>query len=382
MMRSLKFRMYPTKPIQEVLEEQLDLCRWLYNRLLAELNLARTEGRKITQGETQALIVQLKKEEKPNLKQVYSKVLQMVNYQLWANIRGLAALKANGKKVGKLRFKGKGWFKTLNFNQSGFKLDVKKKRLHLSKIGAILVKYHRPIAGQVKGVIIKRERTGKWFAMVQMEEDSISKSPTGPPIGLDVGVKHFLTDSEGRQIENPRFYENSLHKIRSRHRQLSRKQKGSKTRDKAKIRLAKAYEKLVNQRDDFLHKLSRFYIDNYDIIAVEALQIRNMVKNRRLAQKILDASWGKFLQLLAYKAESADKVVVKVNPRGTSQEYHFGALDRDYNAALNVLARGLSGLGQPAAPVERTPLRRVSSSEVVTGQVFAMKQEAPCVSGE
>ncbi len=230
-----------------------------------------------------------------------------------------------------------------------------------------MVKYHRPIAGQVKGVIIKRERTGKWFALVQMEADSRSKSPTGPPIGLDVGVKHFLTDSMGRQIENPRFYENTLHKIRSRHRQLSRKQKGSKNRDKAKIRLAKVYEKLVNQRDDFLHKLSRFYIDNHDIIAVEALQIRNMVKNRRLAQKILDASWGKFLQLLAYKAESADKVVVKVNPRGTSQEYHFGALNRDYNAALNVLARGLSGLGQPAAPVERTPLRCVSSAEVFTG---------------
>ncbi|MFX0203807.1 MAG: helix-turn-helix domain-containing protein, partial [Candidatus Hodarchaeota archaeon] len=114
MMRSLKFRIYPAKPIQEVLEEQLDLCRWLYNRLLAELNLARTEGRTITPGETQALIVHLKKEEKPQLKQVYSKVLQMVNYQLWTNSRGLAALKANGKKVGKLRFKGEGWFKTLN----------------------------------------------------------------------------------------------------------------------------------------------------------------------------------------------------------------------------------------------------------------------------
>ena len=106
-----------------------------------------------------------------------------------------------------------------------------------------------------------------------------------------------------------------------------------------------------------------------------------MVKNRRFAQKILDASWGKFLQLLAYKAESADKVVVQVNPRGTSQEYHYGALDRDYNAALNILARGLSGLGQPVAPVERAPLRGVTSLEVVTGQVFAWKQEAPCESG-
>jgi len=196
-----------------------------------------------------------------------------------------------------------------------------------------------------------------------------------------VGITHFLTDSEGRQFENPRFYENTLHIIRSRHSQLSRKQKRSKNLEKAKRSLAKAYEKLVNQRDDFLHKLSRFYVNNYAIIAVEALSIRNMVKNRRLAHKILDASWGKFLRFLAYKAESADKVVIKVNPRGTSQEYHYGALNRDYNAALNILARGLSGLGQPEGPVERAPLRGVTSLEVVTGQVFARKQEAPCVRG-
>jgi putative transposase len=132
-MQSLKFRVYPAKQLQEVLEQQLELCRWLYNRLLAELNLARTEGRTIKQGETQALIVHLKKEEKPELKQVYSKVLQMVNYQLWTNLRGLVALKTKGKKVGKLRFKGKGWFKTLNFNQSGFKVDVEGKKLHLPR---------------------------------------------------------------------------------------------------------------------------------------------------------------------------------------------------------------------------------------------------------
>jgi len=372
---------YPAKQLRAVLEQQLELCRWLYNRLLAELHRARTDGRPIKQGETQALIVHLKKAEKPELTHVYSKVLQMVNYQLWANLRGLAALKTKGKKVGKLRFKGKGWFKTLHFNQSGFKVDVEEKRLHLSKIGVIPTKYHRSIAGRVKGVILKREQTGKWVALVQVEEEASPSASTGASIGLDVGVKQFLTDSAGRQFENPRFYARTLHKIRHHHRQLSRKQNGSKNREKAKFRLTKAYEKLVNQRDDFLHKVSRFYINQYDIIVVEALSIQNMVKNRRFAQKILDASWGKFLQLLAYKAESADKVVVKVNPRGTSQEYHYGALDRDYNAALNILARGLSGLGRPAAPVERVPLRGVPSSEVVTGQVFARKQEAPCVSG-
>jgi len=331
------------------------------------------------------LIVTLKREEKPELNNFYSKVLQMVNYQLWANIRALAVLKKNGKKIGKLRFKGRGRFKTLNFNQSGFKIDVEEKRFHLSKIGTIPIKCHRPIEGKIKGVIVKREKSGRWFAILQVEEGNPKSVPSpigGETIGLDVGVKHFLTDSKGRQIENPRFYEKTLEQIRRRHRHLSKKQKGSKNREKAKIRLAKAYEKLSNQRDDFLHKISRFYIDYYDVIAVEALQIRNMVKNRHFARKILDVSWGKFLHMLTYKAERAGKRVVKVNPRGTSQEYKYGALDRDYNAALNILERGLVGLGWPFEPVERVPLRCVSSSEVVAGQVFARKQEAPCVRRE
>jgi len=380
-MRSLKFRMYPSNQLQARLNEQFELCRWLYNRLLAELKQAWTEGRKATQGGTQALIVKLKREEKPELTKVYSKVLQMANYQLWANIRALAALKAKGKKVGKLRFKGRGWFKTLNFNQSGFKIDIEGKRLHLSKIGAIAIKYHRPIEGKIKGIIIKREKTGRWFAIVQVEEAPNPTPSTGTPIGIDVGVKYFLTDSEGRQFENPRFYKRTLPKIRRRHRHLSRKQKGSKNRKKAQIQLAKAYKKLVNQRDDFLHKLSRFYITRYDVIAVEALQVRNMAKNQQLAQKILDASWSKFFHCLDYKAESAGKSVVKVNPRGTSQIYKYRALDRDYNAALNILERGMMGLGRPYEPVERTPLRCIPSAEVVTGQVLSMKQEAPCVSG-
>ena len=103
-----------------------------------------------------------------------------------------------------------------------------------------------------------------------------------------------------------------------------------------------------------------------------------MVKTRQLAQKILDASWSKFFHCLDYKAESAGKTVVKVNPRSTSQIYKYGALDRDYNAALNILERGMVGLGQPFEPVERVPLRCIPSAEVVAGQVLSMKQEAPC----
>jgi putative transposase len=320
--------------------------------LLEELNKAKAEGRKLSQKDTQALIVKLKTE-KTELEQVYSKVLQMVNYQLWGNIRALSAMKNNGRKIGKLRFKGQ-WFKTLNFNQSGFRIEGKK--LFLSKVGAITVKLHRPTEGVVKGVFVKRELSGKWFAIFQCENIVMPLAKNSEVIGLDVGMKHFLSDSDGRQIENPKFYRRSLERMQKAHRAVSRKKKGSKNRAKARVKLARVYDKVVNQRDDFLHKLSRFYINNYAVIIVEDLNIKGMVRNHNLAGKILDASWGKFLQMLSYKAENAGRALMKVNPRGTSREYKHGELDRDYNASLNILERGLAGLGQPFEPVEVKPL--------------------------
>ncbi len=295
-------------------------------------------------------------------------------------MRALSKLKQNGKKIGKLRFKGRGWFKTLNFNQSGF--IVKGTRLILSKVGEIPIKIHRRIEGKIKGVIVKRMKSGKWFANLQVEDAPESLPFTGRAVGIDMGVRHFLTDSEGRQVENPRFYERTLQRIRILQRKLSKKRKGSINREKARIRLAKTYEKLVNQRDDFLHKLSRFYANSYDVIFVEDLRIRNMVRSHSLAQKILDASWGRFFQLLSYKAERAGRVVVKVSPRGTTQEcsncgeevpktlndrthlcpYCGFEIDRDYNASLNILK---SGLGRPEEPAEIRPLQDIPASLIV-----------------
>ena len=149
---------------------------------------------------------------------------------------------------------------------------------------------HRQIDGKTKGVIVKREKSGRWYAIAQVEDEPKPLSSTGKCIGIDVGIKHFLTDSDGRQIENPRFYERALKRVKLPQRNLSRKQKDSKNREKTRIKLAKVYEKLVNQRNDFLHKLSCFYINNYNVIVVEDLRIKNIVRSN-LVQKILDASW-------------------------------------------------------------------------------------------
>ena len=374
-MLSYRFRIYPSKTCERKLNRQLELCRWLYNRLLSELNLAREKGIKLTRNHTQALIVDLKRHEKPELEEAHSKVLQLVNHQLWSNIHALAGPKRKGRKVGGLRFKGKGWFKTLNFNQSGFGLEPG--RLMLSKVGEIPIRIHREIQGKVKGVIVKRERSGRWHAIFQVEDEPEALPKTGRAIGIDVGIKRFLTDTSGRCIENPRYYRKMLDRIKFVQRKFSKRGKGSRNRERWRTRLARLYERLVDQRNDFIHKLSRFYVNNYDMIAVEDLNLSNMAKNHRLAQRILDSSWGKFLRALSYKAERAGRAVVKVNPRGTSGEYGHGEIDRDYNAALNVLGRGLVGLGWPKpTPVEMEPLLSVPASAVIAGQVPSLKQEA------
>lgn len=353
MQLTYKFRLYPSEDLEGKLLETLELCRQTYNYFLSQWE---RDPKIPSRLKLQAQLPTMKKE-KSELNKVHSKVLQMLLYQLYSSLKALAQLKKNGKKVGRLRFKGKGWYKTFVYNQSGFKITRTGKRLdllHLSKIGDIPIRIHREVKGKIKQVIIKRHNSCKWFACICTEEHTQSESKSlKKVIGIDVGIRHFLTDSDGRQIENPRFCRRTLHRMKVVQHCLSRRRKGSKNQEKQRVKLAKLYEKLVNQRNDFLHKLSRFYVDNYDLIAAENLNIKNMVRNHNLAGKILDASWGKFLQLLQYKAERAGCVVVKVNPRGTSKEYRFGKLDRDYNASLNILMRGW---GSPKTPAETVPL--------------------------
>jgi putative transposase len=348
-----KFRLYPKKEQDEKLLDTLELCRQTYNYFLAQWN---GKDRIPSRLELQAQLPKLKVE-RPELNKVYSKTLQMVLYQLYSNLKALSRLKKNGKKVGRLRFKGKGWYKVFVYNQSGFKLVKTGKRLdvlRLSKIGDIPIRLHREIEGKIKQVIVKRHNSGNCFACICIDKEirTVEREPK-KAIGIDVGVKHFLTDSEGRQIENPKFYAKTLERIRVLQHWLSGKKKSSKNREKQRIKLTKAYERLVNERDDFLHKLSRFYADNYDIICVEKLNIKGMVRNRNLAGKILDASWGRFLKLLEFKAARAGSLVVKVNPRGTSEGLSYENPLRDWISANRIKMRGW---GSPQMPAEMKPL--------------------------
>ncbi len=165
MILSTKYRIYPDVAAEARLLDALESCRWLYNRLLEECKKAKDARKSLRMYDCQNMIPLLK-EENPALKNVYSKALQMVNITLWANIRGLSELRKRGHRIGHIRYKGEGWYKTLNYNQSGFRIDGN--TLTLSRIGTIRMELHRPVECKVKGVIIKHA-DGKWYAVVQMD---------------------------------------------------------------------------------------------------------------------------------------------------------------------------------------------------------------------
>jgi len=390
MIASYKYRAYPNDVVELRLNNALDTCRWLYNKLLEECNTSRGNGISPTMQNLQARIVTLKKEN-PRLNEVYSKTLQMVNYTLWSNIRALSQMKKRGRKIGKLRFKSTFRYRTINYNQSGFKIDREHGTVTFSKIGTIPFDMYRPYSGTVKGVLITRSRD-KWYVVIQTEQKVLTSKRDGRSVGIDVGLTSFAIDSDGVVIENPRFYEHSLKKIRKLHRSVSRKQKFSQNWKKAECKLSKVYEHVTNQKKDFLHKLSRYYVDTYATVCIEDLDIKRLKEKGNstgLHRSIHDASWGRFYSYLMYKAESAGTNIIKVDPRNTSQmcsncgsivkktlsdrihecPYCGFIADRDYNAAANIHRVGME---QPFEPVEVIPLHHRNVM-----QVLLMKQEAP-----
>jgi putative transposase len=381
-----KYRIYPNQVTEAKLQEALETCRWLYNRLLEDSSKARGSGKPLNKYDMQNMIPQLKKEN-TSLDNVYSKVLQMVSYTLWGNICGLSQLRMNGRHIGHIRFKGIGWYKTLNYNQSGFSFN--NNTLHLSKIGDIRIKIHRPIDGKVKAVIIKHEGN-RWYALIQMDTEIHVMPKNDHVVGIDVGLKSFVVDSDGNSFDHPRYLGKMYSHIKVAQRNLSRKKKGSNNRDKARGRLAKLFDKINNQRNDFLHKVSRYYVNSYGKICIEDLDVKGLLEkghNNGMHRNIHDAAWSRFIMMVEYKAESAGRQLIKVEAKGTTQRcskcgkivpkelkdrvhecpYCGLKIDRDYNAAMNIL---IAGLGQPKEPVELKPILCLTAE-----QALAMKQE-------
>lgn len=360
---SYKYRLYPSEQDKEELDKHLDLCRQVYNHFLEELN----EAEEIpSRYELQKQLLELKQDWE-EIQQVHSKVLQMVLKQLYDNLKSLSEQKKNGYKVGKLRFKGEGWYKTFEYNQSGFKLkktDNRLDKLQLSKIGEIPIRVHREIEGEVKGVIIKRDNAGDWYAIFQTEQEATETDTTDnvESVGIDLGIQKFIVDSDGNRIEHPKNVEKAEKRLTKEQRNLSRKEKGSNNYRKQREKVAQVHNTVKNRRMDFLHKLSNAYVRNYDRIVLEDLNISDMVQGDMNSKNTMDSSWRTFIQLLMYKAENAGTEVILVDPKDTSKECSRCRVktdkklwqrkhscpscgyttDRDYNAAQNILGKGLA----------------------------------------
>ena len=376
MLKGYKYRLYPTRKQANTLQWVLDRCRELYNAALQERRDAyRLVGKSITYYDQANQLPDIKaiREE---YKDIHSQVLQDVLRKADKAFKAFFARCKRGHTPGYPRYKARGHYDSFTYPQAGLSL-THDNRVCLSKIGSIKIKLHREIKGTIKTCTIKREGDA-WFVVFASEVALEPLEASDEAVGIDLGLLHFATLSDGSTIENPRYYRKAEKKLERLQQAVSRKKRGSLRRRKAVKQVAKAYRKVRNQRQDFLHKESRKLVNAYGTIVFEELQPANMSKRPKpkqdetgkylpngaaaksgLNKSIVDASWGMFQQFCTYKAASAGREVLFVNPKYTSQacsgcgqvrkkelseRWHScdcgTELDRDHNAALNILALG------------------------------------------
>lgn len=365
MLKAFQYRLYPTKSQERLLESTLETCRRFYNACLAERKEAYEQEKRTISKFAQLRQVKTLKQTNPYAATVHSHILQVVVSDLDKAFQAFFRRVKAGEKPGYPRFKGRNRFDSFGLKEygNGFRLDGR--RLKLSGIGRVAVRWHRELEGQIKTARVIR-KAGHWYVSFACEVEQPEPLPsTGQSVGVDVGVASLITLSDGTKVDNPKWYRASQAKLRIAQRRVARRKKGGKNRRKAVLQLQRLHVHTQNQRRDFLNKLAHSLVQANDVIAVEDLQIQNMVRNKHLSKSILDSGWGYFRQRLAAKAAEAGRVVVAVNPAYTSKtcsgcgtvfehltlsdrwvECACGlSLDRDHNAALNVQRAGHVRLG-------------------------------------
>jgi putative transposase len=388
---SYKYRLQPTSTQVRILEEQLNLCRWVYNTLLDHCYNERRTGRGTPTHKSLTYLLPAMKTETPELGKVHSQVLQNVAYRIRRGFEGYWARRRAGLRADTPHFVGSGDYKSLTYPQFGFKLNGL--TLMLSKVGALKIILHRPLEGVVKTLTVKREPSGKWYAVFSCEVENKPVEGRLPAVGVDFGLKSIIALSDGTIIEAPQFYRKSEERLGRLQRIHSRRKLGSRNRERARIILSRAYEGVANQRRDFLNKIARGIVNRYERVYIEDLEIDNLRRNRRLSKSIGDAGWRILRHSLIYMAQRSLGVTVCVDSRNTSQLCsgcgevvpkdlaerthacpHCGlVLDRDVNAARVILRKGI---GMECA--ESTPVGDSASTEgaIPVTQVGLMNQEA------
>ena len=385
-----KFRLYPTSKQIGTLEWTLRRCKELYNAALQERREAYLLcGVSVSYGmqaDQLPAIKQLREEYQDIHSQVQQDVLKRLDKAFDAFFRRVS----NGETPGYPRFKSGDRYDSFTYPQGGY--EIIGNRLQLSKIGHIKIKVHRKMQGTIKTCTIKREGE-QWYAIFVCEyelDPRVTFHPSEEAVGIDLGVKSFAVLSTGQTIENPRISRQTEERIKEAHRKIHRRKKSSHRRARAKKELSCLYRKVRNRRRDFLHQESHKLVKQYGTLVFEDLQIENMTARPKpkqdeetghylpngaaakggLNKSILDAGWGQFVALCRHKAEEAGGKVVRVSPKNTSQACsgcgrivkkdlsvrvhscpHCGlVLDRDENAAINILARSQEQDGAGSVP--------------------------------
>ncbi|MBO6261917.1 MAG: IS200/IS605 family element transposase accessory protein TnpB, partial [Bacilli bacterium] len=353
--KAYKYRIYPNSEQKEFFAKTFGCVRFFYNKSLTDMN----EIYKST-GKFKNLTPASYKEDYPFLKEVDS--FALCNAQLNRN----AAFKAFfSHKTGFPKFKNKRNNQSYTTNNQGsVKFSSNNRYISVLKCPRIRIKKHRDFIGTIKSITISMTTDNKYYISLLVETDIAPLKENNNTIGLDLGLKELIVDSNGKKYKNHKCLTKSQKKLAKEQRKLSHMEKGSNNRNKQRIKVAKLHRHIQNQRNDYLHKLSKKIIDENQIICIEDLKVKNMEQNHKLARSIIDASWSRFVSMLIYKADWYGRKVIKVPATYPSSQLcsicsyknsltkdltirkwtcpKCGSIhDRDINAAKNILSKGI-----------------------------------------
>jgi putative transposase len=339
----------------------LELTRWVYNETLAFIkNVWDIEKKSISLYDTANKLPEWKAN-KPELNEVFSQVLQNAQIRVDLAFKSFWRRCKSGENPGFPRFKGHGGYDSITYPQSGFRLH--QDGVYLSKIDRVKIIFPRPIEGVIKTCTVKRTPTGKWFVYFSCEAEAKEPLPkTSKIVGFDLGLITYVQCSDGSKIDKPRFFKQEQDALAQAQKRFS---KTKCYRNKQSV--AFVHERIRNKREDFCHKTSKSLVDKYDFIAHENLNVKGMLEQKKYSKSISDAAWSTLIQFLTYKAASAGRTVIAVDPRGTSQRCsqcgNTVAKDvtvrihdcpncgykasRDLNSAVEILRLGLESAERP-----------------------------------
>ena len=360
MQKGIKFRIYPNREQQKLINQTLGCCRLIYNKGLAMRNEAYENGRKVGFSQTSAMLTELKRSDAfAFLKAVDSIALQQSLRDLDRGFVNFFRKRA-AHPIFKSKHNRHQSYRTVN---QGNNIRIAGKYIKLPKLGYVKIRQSMEV-GKIKNVTIEHTPTDKYFVVLNVEFEPQPRQNNGGCIGIDVGIKEFYSDSNGNVVSNPKYLEKTMRKLIREQRKLSRKQKNSNNRNKQRVKVASVHEKIANQRNDFLQKQSTLLIRENQTICIEDLKVKNMIRNHKLAQHIGSASWSKFFDMLAYKSIWYGNDVVKVptmypssqtcsccgykNPLVKNLAIRVwecpnchAVHNRDTNASINILKKGL-----------------------------------------